>query len=90
MVNPEGISKEKQIYMTKVKADLELFWKDINQIIEKIDDRKLIQNVARLKFNVKKDPEIKSWFETEIRVIFNSFNLINYLRIFFTIILKPI
>ncbi len=69
MINPDGISKEKQTYMAKVRADLELFWKDINQVIEKIDDRKLIQNVARLKFNIRKDPQIKSWYETEMRVI---------------------
>jgi hypothetical protein len=68
MINPDGISKEKQTYMAKVRADLELFWKDINQVIEKIDDRKLIQNVARLKFNIRKDPQIKSWYETEMRV----------------------
>lgn len=64
----EGISKEKQTYIAKVKTDLEIFWKDINPILEKIDERVLIQHVARLKFNIRTDPEIKSWYETEMRV----------------------
>lgn len=72
MVNVDGISKEKQTYLAKVKSELETFWKDINSILEKIDDRILLQHVARLKFNVKKDPEIKSWFETEMRVIIDT------------------
>ena len=80
MVNSEGISREKQMYLSKVKTDLEIFWKDINQIIEKIDDRQLIQNVARLKFNVKRDPYIKSWFETEMRVIIVKFFLLLLIR----------
>ena len=64
-----GISKEKEEKLGKVRTELETFWNDINQILEKaIDGKLLLQDVARLKFNVQKDPPIKSWFETELRV----------------------
>lgn len=64
-----GISKEKEEKLVKVRTELDTFWKEINQILEEaIDGKLLLQDVARLKFNVQKDPAIKSWFETELRV----------------------
>lgn len=56
--------------MNKTKAQLEKYWSEVNQLLERVDDKfKLRQHIARLKYNLKKDPEIKSWFEVEKRVI---------------------
>lgn len=52
--------------MNRVKADLEKFWLDTNQLLDK-PQAKLAQHIARLKFNLKKDPEFKSWFDLELR-----------------------
>ncbi len=54
--------------MKKTANELENFWRDINMVLENSNDKSILQNIARLKYTVDKDPEIKSWFELEPRV----------------------
>jgi hypothetical protein len=54
--------------MQKSNGFLDTFWKEINGILEKSSDRSMLQNIARLRYVVKSDPSIKSWFELEARV----------------------
>ena len=65
----KALSEERQIQLKKTKAILEKYWIDVNHLLETVDDRlKLRQHIARLKYNLQKDPAIKSWFEVEKRV----------------------
>ena len=51
-----------------MRDDLEKFWNEINQVLEKSTDDKLLQHIARIKFILKESPKLKSWFEIEARV----------------------
>ena len=44
----------------------------MNTILEKPEAKKLIQNIARSKLSLKKDPNIRSWFELEARAEFSQ------------------
>lgn len=66
-----ALSDERRAQMQKTAAELDKFWKDINLILESSQDKSLLQNIARLKYCIEKDPPLKSWFEIEARVIFN-------------------
>jgi hypothetical protein len=59
---------EKTAVMQRATGLLDQFWKDVNVVLEKSSDRSMLQNIARLRYVVKSDPEIKSWFELEARV----------------------
>ena len=54
--------------MQKTSKELEAFWRDINMVLEKSSDKSLLQNIARIKYIVDKNPDLKSWFELEPRV----------------------
>lgn len=72
------MSEQKKIYFQKLKNELDNYWIEVNSIMEKSIDKPLVQNMARIKLNLKKDPEMKSWFDIESRVnehlIFNNNN----------------
>jgi hypothetical protein len=62
------LSVERQNQLNKVHNELEKFWNEINELLEKADNRSLLQHTARLRFNLKYDPSIKSWFDIDNRV----------------------
>ena len=64
-----ALSEERQAQMQKTTIELENFWRGINMILESSNDKSVLQNVARLKYTVEQNPNIKSWFELEPRVI---------------------
>lgn len=65
------LNEERQNHLNKTKAFLERYWSEVNHLLERVDDKlKLRQHIARLKYNLKRDPQIKSWFEVERRVLF--------------------
>jgi hypothetical protein len=63
-----ALSEERQAQMQKTSNELENFWRDINMVLENSNDKSILQNIARLKYKVEKDPIIKSWFELDPRV----------------------
>ena len=54
--------------LDKIRHDLEKFWDDVNPIMEKNENKQMIQNIARTKFSLRNDPQLKSWFELDARV----------------------
>lgn len=61
--------------MNKTRSILERYWSEVNQLLERVDDKqKLRQHIARIKYNLKKDAPIKSWFEVEKRVSYLNTN----------------
>lgn len=67
------ISVDKEAHYGKAKGELEKFWPEITQLLDKPDDKQtIIQHIARLKYNLKNDPNIKSWFEVEARAEFSD------------------
>lgn len=80
-VNVDALSEERKAYLAKTKSDLEKFWQDTNALLEKPQD-KLIQHIARLKLGLKQDPELKSWFDLEAKVIYSKFSLLFKLKLF--------
>ena len=56
------------MHLDKVRQDLEKFWDDVNPIMEKNENKPMIQNIARAKFSLRNDPQLKSWFELDARV----------------------
>ena len=59
----------REVHLNKVKLEIEKFWVEANKILEKPDDKQtVIQHIARLKYSLKNDPNVKSWFEPEPRV----------------------
>ena len=59
--------------MQKTAKELQTFWRDINMVLDKSSDKSILQNIARIKYIVDKNPVIKSWFELEPRVTFIKF-----------------
>ncbi len=68
-VDVAALSEERQAYFNKISVELENFWQNINKVLEKPDD-KTLQHVARIKFLLKENPNLKSWFDLEARVKF--------------------
>ena len=64
-----ALSEERQHQLNRTKSILERYWSEMNQLLERVDDRqKLRQHIARIKYNLKRDAPIRSWFEVEKRV----------------------
>jgi hypothetical protein len=64
----EALGEQRRAYYEKLKLDLDKYWREVNAILEKSLDKQLIQQIARIKFNLKYDPQFRSWFEIELRV----------------------
>jgi hypothetical protein len=72
-----ALSQERQSQLNNTKQELEKFWLNVNKLLEKPDNKKpMLQNIARFKFNLNHDPQLKSWFELEARVTFLNFQFL--------------
>lgn len=86
--NFENSIDQKKVHYENLKNELDKFWTESNKIIEKRLERPLIQNIARLKLNLKKDPEFKSWFEIEKRNSFSQYMFNELAETLFSIVIK--
>lgn len=67
-INIDALSDERQSHLNKLRYDIERFWSEVNKILEKPEDKKMLQHIARLKYTLKHEPELKSWFDLDARV----------------------
>jgi hypothetical protein len=54
--------------LNKTTEELRKFWSEIAGIFDKSNDKVMLQQIARLKYFLRRDPELASWFNVELRV----------------------